>query len=169
VARPRLIERLNAGLRSGHKLSLVSAPAGFGKTTLVSEWVHMEEALGDEPHQFGWLSLDESDNDPTRFLSYTVAALRTVEPELAQGALTALQSPQPPPAEAVLAAVINELAAIPSPIVLVFDDYHLIHSQPIHDAVSFLLQHLSPHLHLVVATRARTQTCHWPGYASGDN
>jgi ATP/maltotriose-dependent transcriptional regulator MalT len=89
VPRPRLIERLNAGLH--RKLTLISAPAGFGKTTLLSEWV----AGCERP--VAWLSLDESDNDPARFLAYLVAALQTVQADVGQAALAALQSPQPPP------------------------------------------------------------------------
>jgi len=150
VSRPRLIERLDAGIR--RKLTLVSAPAGFGKTTLVSEWV---QATGEvaPPIAIAWLSLDEGDNDPTRFLSYSIAALRTIEANIAKGVLSALQSPQPPPAEDILTVLINEIAAIPGRILLVLDDYHLIEAQPIHDALTFLLRHLPPQMHLVIATR----------------
>jgi LuxR family maltose regulon positive regulatory protein len=159
VPRPRLIERLDAGLR--RKLTLISAPAGFGKTTLVSEWI---QAMGGvaPPIAIAWLSLDKSDNDPTRFLVYFIAALQTVEANIGKGALSALQSPQPPPTESVLTTLINEIAAIPDRIVLVLDDYHLIEARPIHDALTFLLRHLPPHtgpggqcqgMHLVIATR----------------
>ncbi|MHB1134993.1 MAG: LuxR C-terminal-related transcriptional regulator, partial [Chloroflexota bacterium] len=99
VLRPRLIERLNGGLQG--KLTLVSAPAGFGKTTLVSEWV----AGCERP--VAWLSLDEGDNDPTRFLAYLAAALRTIAADIAEGVLAALQSPQPPSIEAVLTVLLN--------------------------------------------------------------
>ncbi len=157
VSRPRLVERLDAESlgQSGsfaRKLSLVSAPAGFGKTTLVGEWV---QAMGGAtpPIAVAWLSLDESDNDPTRFLTYFIAALQTVQAEIGKGALGGLQSPQPPPAEAVLTGLINEIAALPDQIVLVLDDYHLIDAQPIHDALAFLLRRLPPQLHLVIATR----------------
>ena len=159
VSRPRLIERLNAGLH--RKLTLVSAPAGFGKTTLVSEWIQtMGEAT--PPIAIAWLSLDESDNDPTRFLSYSIAALRTIEANIAKGVLSALQSPQPPPIEAILTPLINEITAFPERIVLVLDDYHLIENQAVHDALTFLLRHLPPDpgpgvrgrgIHLVIATR----------------
>jgi LuxR family maltose regulon positive regulatory protein len=156
VPRPRLIERLNAGLH--HKLTLISAPAGFGKTTLVSEWV---QAMGGAtpPIAIAWLSLDEGDNDPIRFLVYFVAALQTIEARqepagnIGKGALSALQSPQPPPTEAILTTLINEIAAIPDRIVLVLDDYYLIEAQPIHDALTFLLRRLPPQMHLVIATR----------------
>ncbi len=158
VPRPRLIERLNAGL--DRKLTLISAPAGFGKTTLVSEWVT------DSNRPVAWISLDEGDNDPTCFLAYFIAALQTlalsadrtsevegVEADIGKGALSALQSPQPPPTEAVLTLLINEVAAIPDRIVLVLDDYHLIETQAIHNALTFLLEHLPPQMHLVIATR----------------
>src|SRR5690606_11272060 len=102
VLRPRLIERLNGGLH--HKLLLISAPAGFGKTTLVSEWV---AGCG---RPIAWLSLDEADNDPAGFLTYLVAALRTISPGIGEGALAALQSPQRPPVESILAVLLNELA-----------------------------------------------------------
>jgi LuxR family maltose regulon positive regulatory protein len=180
VSRPRLIEQLNAGLH--RKLTLVSAPAGFGKTTLLSEWIHAgvrsreygvgsKEQTRDRPPTpfFTWVSLDEDDDDPTRFLAYFVAALQTlalrcppsmsrgqvegIEPDIGAGALGALQSPQPPPIESVLATLINELAALPDRIILVLDDYHLIEAQPIHDALTFLLEHLPPQVHLVIATR----------------
>jgi len=146
VPRPRLIERLNAGLH--RKLTLISAPAGFGKTTLVSEWA----AGCDQPA--AWLSLDEGDNDPTHFWAYFIAALQTVQADVGEAALMAFQSPQPPPMEAVLTALINELAAVPNPFVLVLDDYHVIEAQPIHSAFAFLLDHLPPQMHLVIATRA---------------
>ena len=104
VSRPRLIERLNAGL--ARKLTLVSAPAGFGKTKVVAEWLAVCERL--EPKvRATWLSLDEGDNDPTRFLAYMIAALRTVEAGIGKGVVSALQSPQPPPAEAVLISLMS--------------------------------------------------------------
>jgi LuxR family maltose regulon positive regulatory protein len=145
VPRPRLIERLNEGLH--RKLTLISAPAGYGKTTLVSEWV----AGCERPA--AWLSLDDGDNDPIRFLTYLVAALQTITANIGKGVLGVLQSPQPPPTEAVLTPLINEIATIPDRIILVLDDYHLIETQPIHDALIYLLDHLPPQLHLVIATR----------------
>ena len=150
VSRPRLIERLNAGLH--RKLTLISAPAGFGKTTLVSEWV---QAMGEAtpPIAAAWLSLDESDNHATRFLTYLVAALQTIEANIAKGVLSVLQSPQPPPIEAVLTSMTNEIDVIPDRIVLVLDDYHTIESSPVDDALTFLLEHLPPQMHLVIATR----------------
>jgi LuxR family maltose regulon positive regulatory protein len=154
VERPRLVKRLDEGLRLGNRLTLVSAPAGFGKTTLVSEWV---QAMGaaTPPIAVAWLSLDEGDNDPTRFLAYLVAALQTIAANIGEGALGMLQSPQPP-TEAILTSLLNEIAAIPDRLVLVLDDYHLIETQSIQDALAFLLEHLPPPergLHLVIATR----------------
>ena len=124
VPRPRLIERLNDGLRC--KLTLISAPAGFGKTTLVSEWVAGCERP--EPKvRVAWLSLDEGDNDPTRFLTYLVAALQTIEANIGKGMLGLLQSPQPPPTEAILTALLNEITTIPDNFVLVLDTAECFH------------------------------------------
>ncbi len=120
VLRPRLIERLNEGLATGRKLTLISASAGFGKTTLVSEWV---TSCG---QPVAWLSLDEGDNDPARFLTYLVAALQTIRANIGEGLLGVLQSPQPPPIESILIALINEITAVPDHFVLVLDDYHAI-------------------------------------------
>jgi LuxR family maltose regulon positive regulatory protein len=145
IPRPRLIERMNDGLQ--RKLTLVSAPAGFGKTTLVSDWLRQLDVPA------AWVSLDESDNNPVRFLTYFVAALRTIEADIGKGVSNPLQSPQPPPIEAVLTSLLNEIAVIPNRLVLVLDDYHLIEAQPIHDALTFLLEHLPPQMHLIIATR----------------
>ncbi len=159
MPRSRLIDRLNAGLVHRRKLTLISAPAGFGKTTLLSEWINQSPIPDTQSPNFAWLSLDEGDNDPVRFLAYFIAALQTVEARqepagtIGKGALSALQSPQPPPTEAILTTLINEIAAVPDRIVLVLDDYHLIEAQPIHDALTFLLEHLPPQMHLVIATR----------------
>jgi LuxR family maltose regulon positive regulatory protein len=154
VLRPRLFKRLDEGLRQGHRLILVSAPAGFGKTTLVSAW------LSECKYPTAWLSLDEGDNDPARFMAYLVAALRTAQADVGDAALVALQSPQPPPIESVLTSLINEVATLPSPddreghhYTLVLDDYHLITAQPIHDALALLLDRLPPQMHLIIVTR----------------
>src|SRR5437588_11558311 len=145
VSRPRLIERLNEGLH--RNLILISAPAGFGKTTLVSEWVASCD------RQVAWLSLDEGDNDPTRFLTYLVAALRTIAATIGEGVLGVLQSPQPPPTESILTALLNEITAIPDHFVLVLDDYHVIDAKSVDMALAFLVEHLPPQMHLVIATR----------------
>ncbi len=145
VPRPRLIERLDAGLDG--KLTLISAAAGFGKTTLVSAWV---AGCG---LPAAWLSLDEGDSDPARFLTYLIAALQTVAPRAGQGALAALQAPQPPPTEAILTSVLNDIAALPDRFILVLDDYHAVDAQAVDQALAFLLQNLPPQMHLVIATR----------------
>jgi len=145
VLRPRLIERLNEGLH--RKVTLVSAPAGFGKSTAVSAWV---AGCG---RPVAWLSLDEADSDPARFLTYLVTALQTIAPNIGQGVLGALQSPQPPPIEATLTALLNDIAAVPDSFMLVLDDYHVIDAAPIDAALTFLLDHLPPQMHLVITTR----------------
>jgi len=145
VSRPRLLERLNEGLHC--KLILISAPAGFGKTTLVSEWV----AGCQRPA--AWLSLDEGDNDPTRFLTYLVAALQTIAATIGEGVLGVLHSPQPSPTASILTALLNDLTTISDHFVLVLDDYHVLDAKPIDHALTFLLDHLPPHMHLVIATR----------------
>ncbi len=155
VLRPRLIERMNDGLRSGHKLTLISASAGFGKTTLVSEW------LAGCERPVAWLSLDEDDNDPTRFLTYLIAALQTlaqgevegITARFGEGLLSILQSPQPPAIESILTSLINEINTIPKQFILVLDDYHVIDSKPVDEALTFLLEHLPPQMHLVITTR----------------
>jgi LuxR family maltose regulon positive regulatory protein len=146
VPRPRLTERLNAGLH--RKLTLISAPAGFGKTTLLSEWV---AGCG---RPVAWVSLDKDDNDPTRFWAYCIAALQTVRADIGEAALAVLHSPRPPSIDATLTTLINEIAAIPDGFALVLDDYHVIEAQLIHDALATLLDHLPPQMHLVIATRA---------------
>jgi LuxR family maltose regulon positive regulatory protein len=150
VRRSRLINHLNQGLQQGKRLTLISAPAGFGKTTLVSEWVAGCERSA------AWLSLDEGDNDPARFLTYFIAALNQAEgigTSIGEGALVMLQSPQPLPTFAVLTSLINEIVVISDSILLVLDDYHLIDSSPVDDALNFLIDHLPPHMHLVITTR----------------
>ena len=154
VPRWRLIERLDEGLRLGHRLTLISAPAGFGKTTLLSEWASQRVSESAGGWSVAWLSLDEGDNDPARFWTYFIAAFQTIEADVGAGVLSALQTPQPPPTESVLITLINQIATIPAPFVLVLDDYHLITAQPIHDVLTSLLDHLPGNMHLVIATRA---------------
>ncbi len=148
VARPRLAALLNAGAR--HAATLVSAPAGWGKTTLLSAW-HAE--LCGSGYTFAWVSLDASDNDPVRFWSYVLGALNTLHDGASDAALTMLKLPQPPPMELLLTSLLNTLTALSTDAVLVLDDYHVIEAQPIHHALTFLLEHLPPRLHLIIATR----------------
>ncbi len=145
VLRSRLIERLNEGLQ--RKLVLVSAAAGFGKTTLVSEWASVCE------RPVAWLSLDEGDNDPLRFLTYLVAAVQKVAPDIGAGVAALLQSPRPPPTESILTTLINEIAAIAVNFILVLDDYHTIDAKTVDQALTFLIEHQPPHMHLVITTR----------------
>ena len=167
VVRTRLIERLNEGLSAGGTpgVTLISAPAGFGKTTLITEWV----ASCGRPA--AWLSLDENDNDSTRFLIYLISALQKISPNLGAGILDVLQSPQPPPIESILTALLNEITPIPDDpstrgatpyraepqsgqgFILVLDDYHMIDAKPVDDALTFLVEHLPPEMHLVITTR----------------
>jgi len=160
VPRPRLVARLNEALDMGARLILLSAPAGFGKTTLLSAW------LGDEGERAvrlwaGWISLDEGDNDPARFTAYLIAALQTFDPRIGEGMVGVLQGPQPPPLESLLTVLVNDLASLPAgdaatslAYILVLDDYHLIKAGPVHQVVSFLLEHAPSHLHLVIASRS---------------
>ncbi|MFN2244896.1 MAG: LuxR C-terminal-related transcriptional regulator [Anaerolineae bacterium] len=145
VPRPRLMARLDDALRLQHRLTLVSAKAGTGKTTLVSEWLHQQERLAQ------WISLDGSDNDPRRFLSYLLAALHQLGIESEPSWLV---TPQLPLAEALFAKLINEVAASAIPLLLVLDDYHLIHDEWVHQAVGFLAEHQPPEMHLVLIARS---------------
>jgi len=149
VARPGLVARLNQAL--GGKMALVSAPAGFGKTTLVSEWLQQV----DRPCT--WLSLDEGDNDPNRFLAYLIAALQRINSSWGQTVQELLRPPQAPTLTAMMVALINAIAAGDSPFVLVLDDYHLISAPSVHDALTFLLDNLPPSsqgMHLLILCRA---------------
>jgi len=144
-----LVERLNEGLQ--RKLTLISAPAGFGKTALVSTW------LAGSDRQVAWLSLDEGDNDPTRFLIYLVAAVRTIAPGIGETLLGVLQSPQPPPTESLLIALLNEIATTAHDFVVVIDDYHVIDAKPVDTALTFLFEHLPTQMRLVIVTREDPQ------------
>ena len=151
VSRPRLIERFESGLH--RKLTLLSAPAGFGKTTLLTEWTHQHKENSRVQLLVSWVSLDRDDNDPARFWVYFIAALQAVYPEIGQSAVAMIQSPQPPPAESFLTSLINEMTKKPDRIVLILDDYHMIENDTIHNEMAFLLEHMPPQMHLVIASR----------------
>jgi LuxR family maltose regulon positive regulatory protein len=158
VRRPRLHQQLNEAPH--RKLTLISAPAGFGKTTLVSDWTHSllaeQSETNENTYRIAWFSLDQGDNDPARFLGYLVAALRRIEEAenpIGVSALTMLQSPQPLPVEDMLITLINDMSTISNRAILVLDDYHVIESAQIDGAITFLLEHLPPHMHIVIATR----------------
>ena len=151
VPRPRLSHRLDRGTTL--KLMLISAPAGFGKTTLLTEWLAAGPAGPADERLAAWLSLDRADNDPASFWTYVIAALQTVAPGVGESALTLLQAPQPPPIETVLTALLNDLGASTGDIVLVLDDYHVIDARDVQDAMAFMLDHLPPRLHVVIASR----------------
>jgi LuxR family maltose regulon positive regulatory protein len=169
VTRPRLRARLSDGLT--HPLTLISAPAGFGKTTLLAEWLAGRAVTGGapgtttsphpsqepgalDPADVAWLSLDEDDNDLARCLGYLLAAVATLAPGLADEAASLLQSPQPPPARAVLGSLINQLRGLGRPVALVLDDYHVITAEAVHDSLIYLLDHLPDPLRLVILTRS---------------
>ncbi|MDQ1657363.1 MAG: hypothetical protein QOD41_2446, partial [Cryptosporangiaceae bacterium] len=155
VARPRLAEQLDATLEAGRRLILVSAPAGFGKTTLLSDW--LTELGKSQAHvRLAWLSLDEGDNDLARFLTHVVAALQSVDLDLGSVDIESLHTAS---ACGALTALVNDVTSVAEQLpdkrwVLVLDDYHAIEATDVHDAVTFLLDHLPDHLHLVMATRA---------------
>jgi LuxR family transcriptional regulator, maltose regulon positive regulatory protein len=151
VHRARLIDRLQAGLKRAPGVILISASAGFGKTTLVSEWLAGRGGVTPSL-PVAWLSLDKDDNDLPRFLAYFIAALQTIAPAVGEAALGALQSSQPPPTDVLLTALLNDLAAL-GDAVLVLDDYHVIESPPIDEALTFFVNHLPPQFRLVIASR----------------
>ncbi len=161
VPRPYLLHKLDQGLYQGRRLTLVSAPAGYGKTTLLSEWLNMLTTR--DGVKAAWLSLDEADNTPVHFWRYLIAALQTASlareaasapPVLGQSMLQVLEETGPAPLQSLLTPLLNDLAALPDRIILILDDYHAISDPAIHEGMAFLLEHLPRQLHLVVATRA---------------
>lgn len=147
VARPRLIERFNEALSS--PLVLLSAPAGFGKTTILAQWI----ACLRPPRPVAWISLDEGDNEPARFWDYVLAGLRTLKPGIGETASSVLRSFQSPPIESGLISLINDLSETRGALLLVLDDYHLINNEAIHKGVAFLIEHAPPEMNLVISTR----------------
>jgi LuxR family transcriptional regulator, maltose regulon positive regulatory protein len=149
VPRPRLGSRLD--LVTASKLTLISAPAGFGKTTLLADWL---TARAFPETSLAWLSLDRDDNHPSTFWTYLIAALRTAAPEVGAGALALLHAAQPPPIHTTLTTLLNDVDALDREIVLVLDDYHVIDAAAVQEGMTFLLDHLPSRLHLVIVTRA---------------
>ncbi|HSB67443.1 MAG TPA: hypothetical protein VLD65_12775, partial [Anaerolineales bacterium] len=145
VQRSRLRESLDAGL-SG-KVTLISAPAGFGKTTLVSEWIR------DCGHPTAWLSLDKNDNDPSRFLIYLIAAVQRIDAEIGVDVQAVLEESPSPQFETLLTRLISEMERLPEKSIVVLDDYHVIDSKPVHDVINFLIEYLPPTIHLVISGR----------------
>jgi LuxR family transcriptional regulator, maltose regulon positive regulatory protein len=148
VSRPRLVARLVGGRE--RRLALLCAPAGWGKTTLLSEWL----ASPEEPRQFAWVSLDPADADAVRFWSYVIGALRAVRPDVGEAALAALPAVGVGTSDTVVPPLVNDLAAVDEPLVLVLDDYHLVRGAAVHDSVALLLRHLPGGVQLAVASRA---------------
>ncbi len=147
VPRSHLVERLQQGVEGA--LTLVSAPAGYGKTTLLAQWRASARL------SVAWLSLEPEDNEPTRFLMYLIAALQTLDPHLGAPALALLRPPQPAELETVLTVLVNDLLRGPGEdFALVLDDYHVVEAPPIHHALTYLVEHLPPQMHLIIATRA---------------
>ncbi|MEJ2011295.1 MAG: hypothetical protein P8X64_03600 [Anaerolineales bacterium] len=151
IQRPRLIETLQSNLLQQdsftRKLTLISAPAGYGKTTLTSQW------LGEAGLPSAWLSLEAGENDASRFLTYLLAAVQRLSPQLGASIRGMLMAPQRPPTEILLTPLINELAALEEAMLIVLDDYHVIHGQPVHEILNFLVDHLPPNVHLVILSR----------------
>jgi LuxR family transcriptional regulator, maltose regulon positive regulatory protein len=152
VLRPRLLERLSQDHEKGRALTLLSAPAGFGKSTLLSTWIG-QHAPRDPSFHPAWISLDEGDSDPFRFLLYVAAAVHGVEPGCGADAMAALLSPRPPSAESILTDLVNEIDGTAGKILLVLDDYHAVHSAQVDEQLAFLLEHPPARLRLVIATR----------------
>ena len=161
VERLHLLQKLNDGLQQGRRLILVCAPAGYGKTTLVGEWINqlihpglMEPSVSTSKKLVTWLTCDQEDNDLPRFLSYLVAALRQVHPQIGEALLVSFRAAKPPMPEALATLLINDLAEIREQIVLVLDDFHTITSQPIQDFLTYLIEHQPSGMCLVIATRS---------------
>ena len=146
ISRSRLAKRMDEGFE--RKLTLISAPAGFGKTTLLVDWIYRLKIPA------AWFSVDKADNDPLHFLTYVILGLQGLESDTGAGALAMLKSPQPPPIEAILINLLNDVSRHPKKFALVLDDYHLIDARPIHELIGFLLESLPEPMHLIIATRS---------------
>lgn len=154
IARPQLTALLKQSLR--HKLTLISAPAGFGKTTLLTSWLRSFPQENSEVPHVSWVSLDEGDNESLLFWTYALTALDTMQPGLCTPLIAYLQTQQAqkPPLRYILQALINTLASSTGQFLIIFDDYHLITEPEIHRSLTYLVEHLPPQLHIILATRA---------------
>jgi LuxR family transcriptional regulator, maltose regulon positive regulatory protein len=150
VQRPRLLKKLDLSLLPGNRLTILSAPAGFGKTTLVIDW---QQSLAERGIPLAWFSIDGGDNDLIRFLRYFVAALQKIKPELGQTSLAVLDLPQTPDIESLVVPIINEIAELSGQFVLVLDDYQEITNPFVHQAIGYLVNHQPVPLHLVITSR----------------
>jgi LuxR family maltose regulon positive regulatory protein len=146
ISRSRLDKRMDEGFE--RKLILLSAPAGFGKTTLLVEWIHQYKIPA------AWFSIDKRDNDPQHFLAYVILGLQSLEAAIGEVALTMLRSPQPPPIEPILINLLNDVNRISTDFAFVLDDYHLVDAKPIHNMITFLLENLAEQMHMIIATRS---------------
>ena len=156
VPRPRLTQKLDDGLQAGRKITLICAPAGFGKTTLVVEWlarIKSAQASGTARYPFCWVSLDAGDNELSIFLRYLLAALQTIQKGIGQATAEILESGRMPSHEALLLPLLNDLLSVTTPFILAIDDYHTIQDPAIHEALAFLLEHQPPGMHTVITTR----------------
>ena len=151
VPRSLLIKQLNE--RFQRKLTLITAPAGYGKTNLASEWIHSLQSEDTSNNRITWLSLEEADSEPIRFLSYVIAALQQTAPEIGVGALSLFEMAQSPPINTVLNELINDIAGLDYHIMLVLDDYHVISHPEIHEALLYLVEHQPHQMHLVITSR----------------
>jgi LuxR family maltose regulon positive regulatory protein len=145
--RLRLVDKLNDALQKKHRLILVSAPAGFGKTTLVADWIRLEHLTA------AWVSLEHEDNDPARFWRYVITAIQTVDVSLGQTALAFLESSQLPRLESLLSSLLNDLSREAQSMLLVLDDYHVVETETIHRSLDYFLDHLTPNFCVVITTR----------------
>jgi LuxR family maltose regulon positive regulatory protein len=148
IMRPRLAAKIENGIKAGHKLALVAAPAGYGKTTAVAAWVR-----GDK-RRAAWLSLDENDNETTNFWTFMTASIQSVLPNFGASILSALESSPPPPINNILLMILNDLSKLRAPLIMVLDDYHVIQNKEIHEGIAFLLDHHPKQFFLIITTRA---------------
>jgi LuxR family maltose regulon positive regulatory protein len=146
ISRPRLVELLDKSVNC--KLTLVAAQAGFGKTTLLCDWIHKRTI------PTSWFSVESSDSDPLQFLTYLIASLQNIDKNIGRTALDLLRSPELPPLPSILTVIINSMASVPKDFVLVLDDYHLVDTRPINTILTFLLDHLPPQMHIILSTRS---------------